>query len=108
MRSMCTRTSRRTAGPLAVAFVLAATTARADPTPPAPDPHETSPYHVDPIATGATRHLEIETYTWDVLPGGLKMDLLESIGREYDWVLKTCALIDPREQRRSLNTPPDK
>jgi hypothetical protein len=31
--------------------------------------------------------LEIETYTWDVLPGGLKIDLLESIGREYDWVL---------------------
>ena len=43
------------------------------------------------IATGATRHLEIETYTWDVLPAGLKMDLLESIGREYDWVLQTCA-----------------
>jgi len=23
-----------------------------------------------------------------VLPPGLKIDLLESIGREYDWVLK--------------------
>jgi hypothetical protein len=34
-----------------------------------------------------TRHLEIETYTWDVLPAGLKLDLLESIAREYDWVL---------------------
>jgi hypothetical protein len=34
-----------------------------------------------------TRHLEIETYTWDVLPGDLKLDLLESIGREYEWVL---------------------
>lgn len=34
-----------------------------------------------------TRHLEIETYTWDVLPSDLKIDLLESIGREYDWVL---------------------
>ena len=34
-----------------------------------------------------TSHLEIETYTWDVLPGDLKIDLLESIGREYDWVL---------------------
>ncbi len=32
-------------------------------------------------------HLEIETYTWDVLPPGLKIDLLDSIGREYDWVL---------------------
>ncbi len=38
-------------------------------------------------ARGFTRHLEIETYTWDVLPGGLKIDLLESIGREYEWVL---------------------
>jgi sugar phosphate isomerase/epimerase len=34
-----------------------------------------------------TRHLEIETYTWDVLPGELKIDLLDSIGREYEWVL---------------------
>jgi hypothetical protein len=34
-----------------------------------------------------TRHFEIETYTWDVLPEGLKIDLLESIAREYEWVL---------------------
>lgn len=34
-----------------------------------------------------TTHLEIETYTWDVLPAALKIDLLESIGREYEWVL---------------------
>jgi sugar phosphate isomerase/epimerase len=34
-----------------------------------------------------TRHLEIETYTWDVLPPGLKIDLTDSIAREYDWVL---------------------
>jgi sugar phosphate isomerase/epimerase len=34
-----------------------------------------------------TRHLEIETYTWDVLPTGLKVDLLDSIAREYEWVL---------------------
>jgi sugar phosphate isomerase/epimerase len=38
-----------------------------------------------------TTHLEIETYTWDVLPPGLKMELGESIAREYDWVLKTIA-----------------
>ncbi len=37
--------------------------------------------------TPFARHFEIETYTWDVLPAGLKIDLLESIGREYDWVL---------------------
>ena len=34
------------------------------------------------------RHFEIETYTWDVLPPGLKIDLLESIEREYRWVLE--------------------
>lgn len=33
-----------------------------------------------------TRHLEIETYTWAVLPPDLKADLLDSIGREYQWV----------------------
>lgn len=35
------------------------------------------------------RILEIETYTWDVLPPDLKLDLTESIAREYDWVLST-------------------
>jgi sugar phosphate isomerase/epimerase len=34
-----------------------------------------------------TRHLEIETYTWDVLPAPLKSDLLSSIEREFRWVL---------------------
>lgn len=38
--------------------------------------------------TPFTNHLEIETYTWDVLPGDLKIDLLESIHREYEWVLE--------------------
>jgi hypothetical protein len=37
--------------------------------------------------TRFTRHMEIETYTWDVLPPELKQDLLESIDREYRWVL---------------------
>lgn len=31
--------------------------------------------------------LEIETYTWDVLPPSLKAELRESICREYEWVL---------------------
>jgi hypothetical protein len=35
-----------------------------------------------------TTHMEIETYTWDVLPGALKIDLLESIAREYVWVVE--------------------
>lgn len=33
------------------------------------------------------QHLEIETYTWDVLPSEMKIDLLASIQREYEWVL---------------------
>ena len=40
------------------------------------------------LKTRFARHFEIETYTWDVLPPGLKIDLLDSIGREYEWVLE--------------------
>jgi hypothetical protein len=43
----------------------------------------------------ATRHLEIETYTWDVLPAGLKVDIVESIAREYGWVLGALAEAPP-------------
>ncbi|MEH2114777.1 metabolite traffic protein EboE [Nostoc sp.] len=39
----------------------------------------------------ACSHLEIETYTWDVLPSEMKIDLLTSIQREYEWVLKEIA-----------------
>jgi hypothetical protein len=54
--------------------------------------------------TPFTTHLEIETYTWDVLPPGLKMDLGESIAREYEWVLQTMADVSrtgPSETRSS-------
>jgi len=34
-----------------------------------------------------TQHLEIETYTWEVLPSDLKLDLRDSIEREMRWVL---------------------
>jgi hypothetical protein len=33
-------------------------------------------------------HLEIETYTWSVLPEELKENVFDSITREYAWVLK--------------------
>jgi len=33
-----------------------------------------------------SEHLEIETYTWDVLPKGLKRELSESIIREINWL----------------------
>jgi len=35
---------------------------------------------------GFTRHLEVETYTWDVLPSAYKTDLLTSVARELEWV----------------------
>ncbi len=36
---------------------------------------------LDPIS----EHLEVETYTWDVLPVALKQDLSVSIIREIEW-----------------------
>jgi len=39
-----------------------------------------------------TRHLEIETYTWEWLPPDLKVDLLDSLHREYLWVLEALKL----------------
>ena len=34
-----------------------------------------------------TPHLEIETYTWEVLPEEMKARLSSSILREYEWAL---------------------
>jgi len=34
-----------------------------------------------------SEHLEVETYTWDVLPGSLKKELSESIIREMNWFI---------------------
>lgn len=35
-----------------------------------------------------TEHLEIETYTWDVLPGDIQLPIVDSIVRELQWVDK--------------------
>jgi len=36
----------------------------------------------------ASSHLEIETYTWDVLPAHLRSaTLVDQLTREYEWVL---------------------
>jgi hypothetical protein len=37
---------------------------------------------------GFTRHLEIETYTWELLPGDLKLNLVDFLEREYRWTLE--------------------
>ena len=36
-----------------------------------------------------TQHLEVETYTWDVLPKNMQIDRVNSIIRELNWVKKT-------------------
>ena len=33
-------------------------------------------------------HYEIETYTWAVLPGGLRTPVVDQMVREYRWVLE--------------------
>ncbi|MBT8236116.1 MAG: metabolite traffic protein EboE [Bacteroidia bacterium] len=38
----------------------------------------------NPVST----HLEVETYTWDVLPAHLKEPMADSISRELEWVLQ--------------------
>jgi hypothetical protein len=35
-----------------------------------------------------TRHLEVETYTWEVLSASLKLPLQESVTRELQWVVQ--------------------
>jgi hypothetical protein len=39
-------------------------------------------------ATPFTAHLEVETYTWDVLPADLKLPMDQSVSRELEWVLQ--------------------
>ncbi|WGQ11327.1 metabolite traffic protein EboE [Pedobacter gandavensis] len=47
-----------------------------------------------------TGHLEVETYTWDVLPAQLMMDLKQAIQRELSWVL---ALIESKAEKAKGN-----
>ncbi|MEB3212070.1 MAG: metabolite traffic protein EboE [Leptolyngbyaceae bacterium] len=48
-------------------------------------------------------HLEIETYTWDVLPSDMKLDILASIQREYEWVLSNFSNNRSSANRSSAN-----
>ncbi|SKA05349.1 hypothetical protein SAMN04488128_102487 [Chitinophaga eiseniae] len=38
-----------------------------------------------------TAHMEAETYTWDVLPPGLKEEMAASVSRELNWIKKVIA-----------------
>ena len=47
----------------------------------------------------ACRHLEMETYTWEVLPSELQtLDVVEQVAKEYEWTLhalQKCELAKP-------------
>jgi hypothetical protein len=48
-----------------------------------------TPRFAELIKDGITEHLEIETYTFGVLPASLAVrDVTEGIAREYKWVLE--------------------
>lgn len=51
------------------------------------------------LQSDVCQHLEIETYTWDVLPPAMKLDLLTSIQREYEWVL---SVLMPSSTKKSI------
>jgi hypothetical protein len=36
-------------------------------------------------------HLEMETYTWEVLPAAMRMGVEDQLVREYAWTLQACA-----------------
>lgn len=38
-----------------------------------------------------TNHLEVETYTWEVLPKQIKLPIAQSISNELNWVIDTLA-----------------
>jgi hypothetical protein len=47
---------------------------------------------------GFCRHLEIETYTWEILPLDLKKDLVDSLELEYLWVLDNLLGLEKGQQ----------
>lgn len=36
-------------------------------------------------------HIEMETYTWEVMPGEMKRDIVDQLTGEYEWTLKEMA-----------------
>ncbi|MBW4602127.1 MAG: hypothetical protein KME29_21785 [Calothrix sp. FI2-JRJ7] len=41
-------------------------------------------------------YLEIETYTWEVLPHDMNLDLITSIQREYEWIMQKLCWIESK------------
>ncbi|WP_343672737.1 metabolite traffic protein EboE [Chitinophaga sp.] len=40
-----------------------------------------------------TQHMEVETYTWGVLPAGLKLPMDQSVSREVSWVMQQLGFL---------------
>ncbi len=54
-------------------------------------------------ALSGCEHLEIETYTFDVLPKSLKTEgVVKSVAREYEWVLGKMKNTESRSQNRMV------
>jgi len=62
-----------------------------------------TPRVVELIGSGITEHLEIETYTFGVLPGRLAVkEVTEGIAREYTWVLDHFGFTEPNSYSSSM------
>ena len=52
----------------------------------------TQPFLADVVAARMSTHLEVETYTWDVLPAEFRAEPIEdAIARELSWVKERLA-----------------
>jgi hypothetical protein len=49
------------------------------------------------------RHLELETYTWEVLPPAMQLDILDCLEKEYRWTLQALDL--EKELPAAISTP---
>jgi hypothetical protein len=51
-----------------------------------------------------TTYLEVETYTWEVLPQEIKQDLVSSIERELNWVKQNLELDELHLKERNITS----
>lgn len=59
------------------------------------------------LRAGGCDHLEVETYTWGVLPDEMKVDLGTSIQRELEWVQATLREVSGGEAGANAGNPAD-
>jgi hypothetical protein len=54
---------------------------------------------------GSCQHLEMETYTWEVLPPAMRLPIGDQLVKEYAWTLGELAKRGLAEQREFSSTP---